>query len=131
MYMRDEIFMRRENRYCLMKDGKTFNINAHKGKLKISMISANQTKKFINSSRKIVFIFLRENQPGEELIRVKAYLDAHVPKRRNNRWRSCFSHTNECSKSLNGYHLRGKWSTRYSCFLTPCYQILGCIDSLF
>jgi len=32
MYMRDEIFMRRVNQYHLIKDGKSFIINSHKGK---------------------------------------------------------------------------------------------------
>jgi hypothetical protein len=44
MYMRDVIFMRRENQYHLIKDGKSFIINAHKGKSKISLVSANQAK---------------------------------------------------------------------------------------
>ena len=29
-----------------------------------------------------------------------------------------------CSRNLKGYHLRGKWSTKYNYF-----QILGCIDN--
>jgi hypothetical protein len=41
MYMRDVIFMRRENHHCLIKDGKIFIINAHKGKSKISLVSYN------------------------------------------------------------------------------------------
>ena len=32
MYMRDAIFMRRANQYHLVKDGKLFIINTHKGK---------------------------------------------------------------------------------------------------
>nr|KUM47193.1 hypothetical protein ABT39_MTgene6199 [Picea glauca] len=35
MYMRDAIFMRRGNQYCLIQDGKDFIINAHKGNSKI------------------------------------------------------------------------------------------------
>jgi hypothetical protein len=35
MYVRDAIFMRRENKYHLIKDGKSFIINAHKAKSKI------------------------------------------------------------------------------------------------
>jgi hypothetical protein len=67
MYMRDVIFMRRENQYHLIKDGKSFIINVHKGKSKISLVSANQAKKLISSSRKFVFLFLRQNQQGDEL----------------------------------------------------------------
>jgi hypothetical protein len=42
MYMRDVIFMQRANQYPLIKDGKSYIINAHKGKSKISLVSANQ-----------------------------------------------------------------------------------------
>ena len=48
MYMRDEIFIRRKNQYCLIKDGKYFIINAHKGKSNISLVSTNQAKKLIS-----------------------------------------------------------------------------------
>jgi hypothetical protein len=48
MYTRDVIFMRRENQYCLMKDGKSFIINVHKSKSRISLVSANQAKKLIS-----------------------------------------------------------------------------------
>lgn len=51
MYMRDAIFMRRVNQYRFIKDGKSFIINAHKGKSKISLVSANQAKKLISSSK--------------------------------------------------------------------------------
>nr|QHR91259.1 hypothetical protein Q903MT_gene5291 [Picea sitchensis] len=130
MYMRDAIFMRRANQYRLIKDGKSFIINAHKGKSKISLVSANQAKKLISSSKKYVLLFLRENQSGDESVRVKASLEG-CTRDKNISWRSCYRHTEECSRSLKGYHLRGKWSMRYSCCLTPHYQILGCIDSLF
>lgn len=53
--------MWRANQYQLIKDGKSFTINAHKGKSKISLVSANQAKKLINSSKKYVLLFLREN----------------------------------------------------------------------
>jgi hypothetical protein len=45
MYMRDAIFMWRDNQYLLIKDGKYYIINTHKGKSKISLVSANQVKK--------------------------------------------------------------------------------------
>ena len=41
MYMHDAISMRRANQYRLIKDGKSFIIDAHKGKSKISLVSAN------------------------------------------------------------------------------------------
>jgi len=59
MYMRYAIFMRRANLFDLIKDGKSFIINAHKNKYEISLVSANQAKKSIDSSRKFVLLFLR------------------------------------------------------------------------
>jgi hypothetical protein len=61
MYKRDEIFMERANQCYFIKDGNSYIINTHKGKSKISSISANQAKKLISSSKKYVLIFLREN----------------------------------------------------------------------
>jgi hypothetical protein len=75
MDMRDEIFTKREIKYHLIKDGKPFIINAHKVKSNISLVSANQVKKLINSSRKFVSLFLRENPLGDESIKVKAYME--------------------------------------------------------
>lgn len=50
------------NQYCLIKDGRSFNIIAHKSKTKLSLIRAHQTKRLINSSMKYVFLSLRQNQ---------------------------------------------------------------------
>jgi len=75
MYLRDEIFMRRENEYNLIKDGKSFIINAHKVKSNIYLVSSNQAKKLISSSRKFVLLLLRDNQLRNELVKVKAYLE--------------------------------------------------------
>ena len=61
MYMCDSIFMRRANQYQHIKDGKSFIINVHKGKSKISLVSTNQAKKLISSSKKHVLLFLRES----------------------------------------------------------------------
>jgi hypothetical protein len=72
MYMMDAIFMQRANQYRLIKDGKSYIINAHNNKSKILLVSANQVKKLISSSKKYVLIFLRENQSDDESMRVKA-----------------------------------------------------------
>ena len=72
MYMCDAIFMRSVNSYALLKDGKSFIINGHKGRSKISLVSANQSKKLISSNKKYFLLFLRENQSVGELIRGKA-----------------------------------------------------------
>jgi hypothetical protein len=61
MYMRDEIFMQRSNQYQLIRDGRSYIINANKGKSKISLVSANQAKKLIGSSKKYFLLFLRES----------------------------------------------------------------------
>jgi hypothetical protein len=61
MYMRDMIFTRRENQYFLIKDEKSFIKNAHKGKSKIFLVSANRTKKLVNHSKKFVLLFLRDD----------------------------------------------------------------------
>jgi uncharacterized pyridoxamine 5'-phosphate oxidase family protein len=75
IYMRDEIFMQRANQYLLIKDGKSYIINAHKGKSNISLVSANQDNKLISYSKKHVFLFLRENQSNDESMRVKESLE--------------------------------------------------------
>ena len=41
MYTRNAIFIRRENLFCLIKDGKSFIINSHKFKSKVSLVSTN------------------------------------------------------------------------------------------
>ena len=61
MYNRDVIFKRRENIYCLIKEGRYFIPNVHIGKSKIYLVSSNQVKKLIGSSRKFVFRFLRHD----------------------------------------------------------------------
>ena len=55
----------------MIKDGKYLIINVHKGKLKISLVSANQAKKLISSSKKYVFLLLQENQACDESTGVK------------------------------------------------------------
>ena len=56
MYTRDAFFMQRDNQYQLIKDGKSYIINAHNGKSNISLISVNQTNKLISSSKKYVLL---------------------------------------------------------------------------
>jgi len=58
MYMHDAIFMRRANRYQLIKDVQSFIIKMHKGKSKISLVSANEAKILIRSSKKCFFYYL-------------------------------------------------------------------------
>ena len=67
--------MRSYKQYWLIKDGKSFIINVHKGKSKFSLVSANQAKKLISSRKKYVLLFLRESQSEEESIRGKASLE--------------------------------------------------------
>jgi hypothetical protein len=67
--------MWRENQYCLIKDGNPYIINSHKYKSNISLLSTNQNKNLISYSKKYVLIFLRENRPGDESVRVKESLE--------------------------------------------------------
>lgn len=129
MYMHDAIFKRRANQYQLIKDGKSFIINAHKVKSKFSLISANQAKKLISSSKKYVLLFLRESQSEVESIRGKASLEGCTMKQKQ-QWRSYYRHTRMCLESLKDYHLREKWSMRSSYCQTPHCQILGCTSNL-
>jgi hypothetical protein len=58
MHTRDAIFMMRVNHCRMINDGKSFIVNAQKGKSKISLESANQAS-LISSSRMFVLLFLR------------------------------------------------------------------------
>jgi hypothetical protein len=49
--------------------------HAHKGKSKISLVSPNQAKKLISSSKKYVLFFLRENRSDDESMRVTASVE--------------------------------------------------------
>jgi len=75
MYIRDAIFIRRVNQYHFIKDGKSFIMNAHKGKFRISLVSDNHAKKLINSSRKFLLHFLRENKPRDESVKVNESIE--------------------------------------------------------
>ena len=55
----------------------------HKGKSKISLVSANQAKKLNSSSKKYVLLFLRENQSVEESIRGSAFLEGCTKKHKH------------------------------------------------
>jgi len=48
----------------------TYIINSHKGKLNISLVSANQDNKLIISNKKNVLLFSIENETKDESIRV-------------------------------------------------------------
>ena len=78
MYMRDEIFMQRSNQYWLIKDEKSYITNTHKSKLNISLVSSNQAKKLIGSSKKYVLLLLRENQFDDESMRVKESMEGRT-----------------------------------------------------
>jgi hypothetical protein len=90
IYMRDVIFMRRANQYRLIKNGNSYTINAHKGKLHISLVSTNQDKKLVSSTKKYVLLFLRENQFDDESIRVNAYLEGCTKEKKH--WLEDFLH---------------------------------------
>lgn len=120
MYLRDAIFIRRGNLYCLVKDGKDFIINAHKDKSKISLVSANQAMKLISSSRKFVLLFMRQNREGDELVEVKASVDV-CTKEYKHQLDKLLQAYEEVFQELEGCHLKGKWST-YNYCLTLHFQ---------
>jgi hypothetical protein len=55
----------------------------HKGKSKLSLVSANQAKKFIKYRKKYVLIFLREYQYGEESLKVKTSQEGCIKENTN------------------------------------------------
>jgi hypothetical protein len=83
MYMKDTIFMRRDNHYLLIKDVNYYIINAHNGKSKISLVGSNQAKNLIIFSKKYALLFLRENQSNDESIRIKASLEGCTKEHKN------------------------------------------------
>jgi hypothetical protein len=66
VYVRDTIFRRRENPYRLVKDGKSYAINAHKDKAKLYLISSHQERRIMGSTKKFVLLFLREGKKQGE-----------------------------------------------------------------
>ena len=61
MYMWYDISMQITNKYFLMKDGKSFIINAHYRNPIILLVSVNQANKLINSNKKYDLMLLRES----------------------------------------------------------------------
>jgi hypothetical protein len=57
------VFMRRANKWRLVKEGKPYLANKYKGKKTITLIYVNQTRSLIKSNKK--FMMLIENQRGE------------------------------------------------------------------
>ena len=66
MWDRDVIFLRRANQWKLVKEGKTYLINAYKGKEKISLLSANQAKHLINSSQRLMMLVKRPREKKKQ-----------------------------------------------------------------
>jgi hypothetical protein len=54
----------------------------HKCNSNISLVIANQAKKFISSGKKYVFLFLRENQFDDESMRVKESLEGRTKEKK-------------------------------------------------
>jgi hypothetical protein len=100
------------------EDMKIINIMLSPKNIFGSIVSSNQSKMLINSSKNYVLLLFQETQPREESVRVR-HPWRDVPKRRNNRWNICCKHTQEYSMSLKGCHLRGKWGTRNNFSLNP------------
>jgi len=65
LYDQDAIFHRKENKYCLVKDGIEYIVRAHKIKTSLDLINVSQIKRLINSSKKYVLMFVKE-QPKDK-----------------------------------------------------------------
>jgi hypothetical protein len=64
--VRDVIFRRRENQYRLVKEGKSYAINAHQEKANLSLINAHHARIIMGSTKKFILFFLIEGkQQGE------------------------------------------------------------------
>lgn len=50
LYIKDAIFMRRENQYRWVKDGISYNIRAHQCKTQVTIVSSNQAKLIIQEN---------------------------------------------------------------------------------
>ena len=66
MWDRDVIFLRRANQWKLVKEGKTYLINAYKGKEKISLLLANQAKHLINGSQRLMMLVKRPREKKKQ-----------------------------------------------------------------
>jgi hypothetical protein len=76
LYIRDAMFRGRDNQYCLGKNVKSFVINTHKGKYKLSLISAHQDRTLINANKKFVLLFLRDKkQQGDNIMQLRTSLE--------------------------------------------------------
>lgn len=78
IYIWDAIFMQRSKQYHLIKDGKSFIINAHKRKSKILIVRDNQAKKLISSIETYVLLSLREKKYIEGSMRENSSLEVHT-----------------------------------------------------
>lgn len=56
LWDRDIIFLRRHNKWMLLKKDKTYLFNIYKGNMTNSFISTNKTKGLINRNKKIIDI---------------------------------------------------------------------------
>jgi hypothetical protein len=55
----DALDLRILHKYRQIKDGKTFLVNAYKGKKKISLVSSNQAKRLVNASKQPIMIVMK------------------------------------------------------------------------
>jgi len=60
LYVRDVIFRRRYKQYRLIKYGNTYDINAHRDKHELSLISSHHAWSIIGNKRNIFLLFFKE-----------------------------------------------------------------------
>ena len=59
LYDRKEIFFRHENKYQITKDGVEYIVRVHQTKINVSLVSAGQTKRLVNSSKGCMLMVVR------------------------------------------------------------------------
>jgi hypothetical protein len=64
LYDRKSIFFHRENKYHLTKGGLEYIVRAHNMKVNITLVSAGQMKRLINTNKRYVLMVLREKDVG-------------------------------------------------------------------
>ena len=67
LYDRKAIFYREENKYLLVKDGIEFIIRAHREKNNLSLVTAGQMKRLVNSSKSFVLMVVKAKEKENEM----------------------------------------------------------------
>ena len=66
LYDYDAVFYRREHKYNLQRDGVEFIVRAHKLKSHLDLVSVNQIKRLISSSKRYVLMVVKEQHKDRQ-----------------------------------------------------------------